>query len=262
MPRETVTLALNSGTDIGFGEFATAVARFDKLLKALSEAVAGRNEPVEWWFGKVATGSAVVTVDAEHPKAPIVARDYLKVGRALDGHGDMPHGKRVRARAEGLAAMLRNGVREIRLETSEDDVVLRAGGPLHDGPVVVPLRPALGAIEGTVEVLSRRRGLHFNLYDALHDRPVSCYVSGEHADLMRDVWGRRVIVQGLVSRDAEHGWPLAVRQVTRIEPVPEAVPGAWRKARGAIPRQPGQPRAEEAIRRLRDGMDMRSRPVR
>ena len=254
MPRETVTLALNSGTAIGFGEFADAVARFDKLLKALSEAVAGRNEPVEWWFGKVATGSAVVTVDAEHPKAPIVARDYLKVGRALDGHGDMPHGKRVRVRAEGLAAMLRNGVREIRLETSEDDVVLRAGGPLHDGPVVVPLRPALGAIEGTVEVLSRRRGLHFNLYDALHDRPVSCYVSGEHADLMRDVWGRRVIVQGLVSRDAEHGWPLAVREVTRIEPVPEVPPGSYRLARGVLPRRPGQPRAEEAIRRTRDAV--------
>lgn len=262
MPRETVTLALNSGTDIGFGEFAEAVVRFDKLLKALSEAVAGRNEPVAWWFGDIVAGSAVVTVDAEHPKAPIVARDYLKVGRALDGHGDMPHGKRVRAPAEGLAAMLRNGVREIRFQTSEDDVVLRPGAPLRDGPVVVPLRPALGAIEGTVEVLSRRRGLHFNLYDALHDRPVSCYVSGEHADLMRDIWGRRVIVQGLVSRDAERGWPFAVRQVTRIEPVPDAVPGAWRKSFGAIPRQRGQPRAEEAIRQLRDGMDMRSRPLR
>lgn len=261
MPRETVTLALNSGTDIGFGEFAEAVSHFASLLKALSEAVAGRKAPVDWWFGKVAAGSAVVTVDAEHPQAPIVAKDYLKVGRALDGHGDMPHGERVRVPAEGLAAMLGNGMREIRFQTSEDDVVLRAGAPLHDKPVVVPLRPALGAIEGTVEVLSRRRGLHFNLYDSLHDRPVSCYVSGEHADLMRDIWGRRVIVQGLVSRDAERGWPFAVREVTRIEPVPEAVPGAWRKARGAIPRQPGQPRAEEAIRRLRD-MDRGYHPVR
>lgn len=254
MARETVTLALNSGTDVGFGDFAEAVAHFDKLLKALSEAVAGRNEPVAWWFGKVAAGSAVVTVDAEHPKAAIVAGDYLKVGRALDGRGDMPHGERVRAPAEGLAAMLRNGVREIRFQTSEDDVVLRASALLRDGPVVVPLRPALGAIEGTVEVISRRRGLHFNLYDSLHDRPVSCYVSGEHADLMRDIWGKRVIVQGLVSRDAERGWPFAVRQVTRIEPVPDVPPGSYRRARGVLPRRPGQPRAEEAIRRTRDAV--------
>lgn len=262
MARETVTLALNPGTDIGFGAFAEAVAHFDKLLKALSEAVAGRAEPVAWRFGKVAAGSAVVTVDAEHPKAPAVARDYLRVGRALDGHGDMPHGERVRVPAEGLAAMLGDGVREIRFQTSEDDVVLRAGAPLHGGPVVVPLRPALGAIEGTVEVISRRRGLHFNLYDSLHDRPVACYVGEEHADLMRDVWGRRVIVGGLVSRDAERGWPLAVREVTRIEPVPDVAPGSYRKALGAIPRQPGQPRAEEAIRRTRDGMDTESRLVR
>ena len=253
MPRETVTLALNSGTDIGFGEFAEAVAHFDKLLKALSEAVAGRKDPVEWRFGEVVAGSAVVTVDAEHPKAPVVARDYLKVGRALDGHGDMPHGDRVRVPAEGLAAMLRNGVREIRFQTSEDDVVL-CRNALHDKPAVVPLRPALGAIEGTVEVLSRRRGLHFNLYDSLHNRPVSCYVSAEHADLMRDIWGRRVIVQGLVSRDAERGWPFAVREVTRIERVPEVPPGSYRRARGILPRRPGQPRAEEAIRRTRDAV--------
>ena len=251
MPRETVTLALNSGTDIGFGEFAEAVTHFAAVLKAISEAVAGRNEPVAWWFGEIAAGSAVVTAVSDDEQAAVVARDCLKVGRALDGHGDMPHGKRVRAPAEKLAAMLARDVREIRLQTSEDDVVL-CRNALYDKPVVVPLRPALGAIEGTVEVLSRRRGLHFSLYDSLHNHPVSCYVGAEHADLMRDIWGRRVIVQGLVWRDAERGWPFAVREVTRIERVPEAVPGAWRKAFGAIPRQPGQPRAEEAIRRLRD----------
>lgn len=253
MPRETVTLALNSGTDIGFGEFAEAVTHFAAMLKAISEAVAGRNEPIAWWFGEIAAGSAVVTAVSDDEKAAVVARDCLKVGRALDGHGDMPHGDRVRVAAEGLAAMLRNGVREFRFQTSEDDVVL-CRNALHDKPVVVPLRPALGAIEGTVEVLSRRRGLHFTLYDSLHDCPVSCYVGAEHADLMRDIWGRRVIVQGLVSRDAERGWPFAVREVMRIERVPEVPPGSYRRARGILPRRPGQPRAEEAIRRLRDAV--------
>lgn len=253
MLRETVTLALNSGTDIGFGEFAEAVSHFASLLKALSEAVAGRNAPVDWWFGEIVAGSAIVTAVSDDEKAAVVARDCLRVGRALDGHGDMPHGERVRVPAGKLVAMFDKGVREFRIGTSEDDVVL-CRNALHGKPVVVPLRPALGAIEGTVEVLSRRRGLHFNLYDSLHDRPVSCYVSAEHADLMRDIWGRRVIVQGLVSRDAERGWPFAVREVTRIEPVPDVPPGSYRRARGILPRRPGQPRAEEAIRRTRDAV--------
>lgn len=253
MPRETVTLALNSGADIGFGEFAEAVTHFAAMLKAISEAVAGRNEPVAWWFGEIATGSAVATAVSDDEKAAVVARDCLKVGRALAGHGDMPYGKRVRVPAGKLVAMFDKGVSEFRIGTSEDDVVL-CRNALHDKPVVVPLRPALGAIEGTVEVLSRRRGLHFNLYDSLHNHPVPCYVSVEHADLLRDIWGKRVIVQGLVWRDAERGWPFAVREVTRIERVPEVPPGSYRRARGILPRRPGQPRAEEAIRRTRDAV--------
>ncbi len=253
MPRETVTLALNSGSDVSLSDFAKAVSCFDRLIKALSEAKAGRSEPVQWQMEELAVGSAVVTARAMHRdprRVEAVTEAFEAVGRAL-GQGDAaPFGERVQAPARDMLALLSNGVKEIRFETSEAESVLRSGK--DSTPVAVPLDASLGAVEGVVEVLSRRRGLHFNLYDPLLHRPVSCYVSGDHSDLMRDIWGRRVVVQGRVSREPEKGYPIAVREITAIEAVVEHVAGSYRKARGVIPLQAGTPLPEETIRKMRD----------
>lgn len=253
MPRETVTLALNSGSDVSLSDFAKAVSCFDRLIKALSEAKAGRSEPVQWQMEELAVGSAVVTARATHSdpaRVEAVTQAFEAVGHAL-GQGDpAPFGERVQAPARDMLALLSNGVREIRFETSEAEAVLRSGQDRR--PVVVPLDASIGAVEGVVEVLSRRRGLHFNLYDPLLQRPVSCYVSGEHSDLMRDIWGKRVVVRGRVSREPERGYPVAVREITAIDPVGDRAAGSYRKARGIIPLEAGAPRPEETIRKMRD----------
>lgn len=250
MPRETVTLALNSGSDVSVSDFAQALVHFDRLIKALSNAHTGRGTPpIDWQLERLAMGSAVLTAGADHPQAPAVKEGYLRVGRALKDNETLPYGKRVQDPAKDLLRMLTNGVREIRFETSEDEAVLRSSDERK--PVAVPLAVSMGAVEGVVEVLSSRRGLRFNLYDTLFDRPVSCYVRDDAGDLLRDIWGKRVIVEGRVSRDPA-GHPVAVRDIREITRVPQAPPGSWRRARAAIPARPGSPRPEEVLRRVRD----------
>ena len=254
MPSEpetvTVTLGLNDGMDIGFAEFAKAASHFDRLLKALSRKYAGRGE---WRLGGLREGSANMTAASECKGAATVADVYLQIGHALRNGGTGSYGKHIHAPTEDLVAMLANGVYKIRFETRAGEAVI-GKDERTSKPVAVPLRAALGAIEGVVEVLSRRRSLHFNLYDTLFDRPVSCYVDPTESDRMRDIWGKHVTVEGLVSRDAEHGYPIAVRSITDIKIVPDAPPGSYKKARGAIPRKPDQPRAEEVIRKMRDAV--------
>ena len=252
MARETVTLALNSGAEVSVRDFSQALVYFDRLLRALSRAHTGRSTPaIEWQLEHLATGSAILTAGADHPKAQEVAQGYLRVGHALRNEEPVPYGKRVEAPATELLRMLKNGVNEIRFETSQDESVLRSS--VERRPVAVPLAVSLGAVEGVVEVLSSRRGLYFNLYDALFDRPVSCYVSDEHADQMRDIWGKRVIVEGRVSRDPA-GYAVAVRDISAITPVVSGAQKTWRHSRGAIAVRPGAPRPEEVIRKMRDAL--------
>jgi hypothetical protein len=155
--------------------------------------------------------------------------------------------------ADHVVQVLRMGVEAIRFETAEADAivsdVVSNAERLRMPPV---FRAALGTVRGRVQTVSNRNTLRFTLYDLLTDRAVSCYVPTGQEELLRDVWGRRAEVEGLVSRDPLSGRPVSVRQVRSVRLLPEAQPQAWRRSRGAVPRRAGEPRAEERIRRMRD----------
>jgi hypothetical protein len=110
---------------------------------------------------------------------------------------------------------------------------------------------AFGAIEGTVQTLTSRHGLRFTIYDSLNDRAVSCYLEPGHEDIMREVWGKRAIIQGWITRDLIDGHPLAVRHITDVTPI--TTEGDYTKARAILPLGPDDPSPVGAIRRLRDG---------
>lgn len=250
MPRETVTLALNPGAAVALGDFVAAMSHFDRLLRALAQAHRGKDMPeMTWRLDGLAGGSAVVTASAEHPAAAAAADGYLQAARC-DERESRVQGKRVEASAGKLLGMLGSGIEEMRFETSRGEVVLQYGGERK--PVDVPLAVALGEVEGVVETLSRRRGLKFTLYEPLFDRPVSCYVREDSAEHLRGIWGKRVIVEGRVSRDPATGSAVAIRDITAITPVVPTAPGAWRKTRGAIKARPGSPPPEEIVRKMRD----------
>jgi hypothetical protein len=112
--------------------------------------------------------------------------------------------------------------------------------------------PVYGAIEGRIQTLTNRGSLRFTLYDTHNDKAVSCYVAEGQEDLLRDVWGRRALVEGRIRRDSQTGRPLTIRDVRRIVPLPEPEPYRFYEARGILPLMPGEEMPEERIRRLRD----------
>ena len=111
---------------------------------------------------------------------------------------------------------------------------------------------AYGAVEGRIQTLTTRRGLRFTLYDSLHDRAVSCHLREGQQETMRGLWDRCAVVQGRVSRDAITGRPIAIRNITKIEPRPEARTGSYLEAREASPLRPGDPMPEDTLRKIRD----------
>ena len=113
-------------------------------------------------------------------------------------------------------------------------------------------RHALGAVSGLVTSLKKIDELEFTVQDTAFRSAVTCHLREGQEDEARRAWDTCVTVTGMVERDPDTGRPTHVRQISRIEPLPEHLGGAWRNARGTLSWAPGDPPAEAAIRRIRD----------
>ena len=93
---------------------------------------------------------------------------------------------------------------------------------------------SIGSIEGRLETASVRSRPYLRVYDAVHDRGVTCYFSDSQMEQVRKGLGKRVIVSGNVKSDRQ-GNPESIR-VSNIEvaddipaPVtPSELRGLWR----------------------------------
>jgi hypothetical protein len=283
MTVDTITIVLDG--EIPFGDFARTINSFYELIKALSDEVG--TPDLDWVLDDLQVSSAFATARASSdPKAAEkVAIAYGDVGGALESDTPMNHSDRVRAAANKVISINDPRVRSVRFETPIREVTVKPRrerapdsiAPLADvppypssivqpAPLLVPelpprplakltvaLPPALGGIQGRVQALSNRGGLRFTIYDLLYDKAVGCYVADGKEELLRNMWGKLAIVEGLVTRDPVTGRPLSIRQVRNITPVSELSPDMrfeYTQARGILPNYDLSP--EDAIRRIRD----------
>lgn len=258
MRAETITLVLDG--DVSLAEFARAITGLRTLLNNLSKEVGGGAE-IEWNVDDLERGSTITSFRGaakkpnQQPEVEKVVRAYGEVGQALEKRFQVPYSLAVTRAADNIAGILNGRVESIRFETEEIDAIIRSPEVIPDRGANAPLPASVssyGAVEGRVQTLTNRGGLRFTLYDLLNDRAVSCYLKEGYEDLMRDAWGKLVIVEGIVTRDALKGRPQTVRQITRVEPITEAEPESYQEARGIVPIGPNGLMPEEAIRRLRD----------
>jgi hypothetical protein len=252
---DTVTLALHG--EVSLDQFAEAVSRFRKLVRALSDEVGARD--VAWqladlqYSSAIATAQGISTNGGRPDQVERVVRSYLEVGQSLAAQEPVPFRRAVQREAEGLTAVLKNGLEAVRFETADDDAIVRTAAP---GVAILAAptarRESYGAVTGRVQTLTSRSALRFTLYDRLHDRAVSCYLAEGRESMMREMWDRIATVEGRITRDPDTGRPLAVRRITRVTPIEEVGPQDYQRARGALPPEPGREGPEAVIRRLRD----------
>lgn len=246
MAKNTLTFELGGRVEIA--DFADGVTAFRRLVVALTP----RNAGVAWVIEDLQPGSAVVTLRGESDDPTAVERivdDYEKIGAALSWHEDLPQLNQRALSASYAIRELTGATDYVRFETPDIEYTIYRNGHTPNRPAA---RVSIGAITGTIQTLSNRGGLRFNLYDTLHDKAVACYLAPGQDELMREAWGRRARVTGRISREASTGRPIAIRQIVAVETLSAAPPGSYRQARGAVPWQPGDPMPEDVIRQLRD----------
>ena len=248
MAKTTVTFELGGQIDIRI--LADGLKEFHRLVSALTP----EKVKIVWIVDDLRASSAVATLRGEADDQADVERvvaDYNAVGRALSENEELPAGysRDVKRVADAIKQMTAT-VEYVRFETPYDDFTIRSeNGTIADS--VAPL-VSTGTVTGTIQTISNRSGLKFNIYDSIHDRPVSCYLELGQEEIIRTAWGRRATVVGTVSRNSITGFPTSVRNIVAIEPLDDRETNSFRVARGAVPWHPGYPTPEEVIRRLRD----------
>ncbi len=250
MAKDTITFELGGRVEIR--DLERGIIAFRRLISALTP----RNAQVAWVVEDLQPGSATATLrcDVDNPViAEGMIRDFETIGSYLMRFKKAPpqYNTRVKQAAEAVIA-LTEVMEYVRFETSNSDFMVY--GDRHDSDAIASSFPTvgIGAITGTIQTLSNRAGLRFNLYDTVHDKAVACYLNPEQEGIVREAWGRRAIVSGTVSREASTGRPIAIRQIIDIEILEEVPAGSYRSARGAVPWRHGYKKPEEVIRQLRD----------
>lgn len=244
--RDALTLVLNG--ELSLPEFAKAVGYFNELVKALANELAAE-ATIEWLVDSLESGSAIATIRgvSETPDAVIaVVKGYEAVGVHLRDNTPIPYSAKVVNAARSLTSVLDGKITSLQFETQDEEIEIM--GRRQSPPR--KLSSYLGTLKGTVQTMSRRRGVRFTLYDALFDRPISCYLKEGEEELIRDKWGKKVLVTGLISRDIDTGRPSAIHQITGIRLV-ESSPGSYKRARGIL-RLPEGETPEGILRELRD----------
>jgi hypothetical protein len=255
---DTVTLELSG--DVSLDDFSDAMRHLRGLLAALTREVAG-NAEIVWTVDALEAGSALTAVrgrpvDVRRMEdVEDVVRAYGAVGVAIQEGDRLSYSEAVKREADGLTSLINGRVSAIRFETPETEALVNAP-TTEDRPSRVSQPDkfsAYGAVEGRVQTLSNRGGLRFTLFDVLNDRAVSCYFAESFdVDVMRGVWGRRAIVEGMVTRDGRTGRALTIRRVTDVVLRPEGERDDYTQARGAMRGAWADLTPEQVVRQMRD----------
>ncbi len=251
----TGTFRLSIRAKLSLSETAAAVSHFSALLSALSEQVVSTTD-VDWDVDTLAVGS--LAIGARPIAVGEAARDqldseYLAAARRLQHYP--PDGACASAADEQMARLshlLADRPSGLRFETASGIVTI--GDPSlwpADEPDIAPTE-SLGSIEGEVQTLRSRNRLQFTIYDALTGSAVQCSLAKGQQEKMRDIWGKRASVSGLVKRDGTTGRPTEVHSITEFREIELVPPGTYREARGALPGDGDTPLAEDVLRMLRD----------
>ena len=245
MPQNTITFEIGGQVDIG--QMEKGINAIRRLIISLT----GSRE-AKWVVEGLEAGSATVTLRGECDNSAVIENaisGYEKVGKALQDQEEIPGINKKQQRSVNAVKEFAALMEYVRLETRESNFYVHKNGNYPKKPATTI---AIGTVTGRVQILSNRGSLRFNLYDTIHDKAVSCYLRQGQEELMREAWGQRAIVSGKVTRDADTGRPITVREILGVEILKDVAAGSYREARGAVPWRPGDMLPEDVIRELRD----------
>lgn len=235
-----VTLEL-AGHKVTPQKFLNGVKAFFGIVEEVTKSVC-EDRPRVIWRVQVKAGSNLVGITPEPGfPPPIVALIADSVGNGIKDMEQAPSeppyfSPRALRHLHDLAAIVgtdENDDTEIKVWVRKDPRDLTHRSVAHTAELLTAAYADHGSIEGRLQVLSERRGLHIVVYEPLWDKPIRCHLSDKQAAIALQNFGKRVEVTGLV-RYRGDGMPVSIDVEEIIPfPAPEDIPG-YRAVHGIL----------------------------
>lgn len=238
--------------DVGLQEFSEALVKFTNLAKSvLNDIKSDKN--VTWQISDLDFGSATVEAEA-------IAEFEDFAVKAVIGYQNAIASVKFQKRTNVSKTTYKyaNELVSVNSETIPSVDCFTSGDFIEEFPLQkIELAPdktieVLGIVKGIVETLSSRQKLRFIVYDEIFDKAVKCTFTNEQKDMVRGIWDKKVVVTGIIIRDAKTNRPYEVKEISNIKIIDTQFTGSLRKARGIIPWTQDMEPSELRIRRVRD----------
>jgi hypothetical protein len=249
----SVTLVL--GGDVTLPLFVDALTGLNDLLKVLSKEAGA--DSADWVIENLELGSTVAMIRGYDDDADIITQTttaLIENIAVVERGGALILDAPVARAARKLTSVLDGVVPFLSVSSGTEEVSIVSSD--HKQGQQDERVKAFGSVTGVVRTLSRVRGLYFFIADETYGRIVPCrfapHLGTNMADVMREIWDRRAVVEGIVIRDRRSGRPVSVSNVESVTLAPEQARGAFQRARGVLPVSDQVEAPEATIRRLRD----------
>ena len=214
-------------------KFIGGVKAFFGIVDEITKSVC-EDKPRVLWRVQVKAGSNLIGISPE-PGFPagvvaLIANSVEKGIKNMEqGPAEPPHfTPRAIRHLHDLAEIVgtdENDDTSIKVWVRKEPSDLTHRSVIHTAELLTASYADHGSIEGQLQVVSERRGLHVVVYEPLWDKPVRCHLSDEQAEVALRNFGKQVEVTGIV-RYRGDGMPVSI-DVEEIEPfpAPEDLPG-------------------------------------
>jgi len=231
----TVSLSiLISGDRVTAEGFKKAVDAFFGVLKEVTASVTGKAGSIDWIVsakkGSISLGVKGEAAHAKYsvPVPQVVAATYAGLKQIQTSRARPRHFNDDALRGAKELVQLVDGktISAIRIRRSKESVGLQPEAVPNVDAMLVGTLTEEGFVEGTLEMISSRGGLHVSVWDALSDREVRCVVGPQMLDKVKAAFGRRVAVGGTISHKRT-GEPVSIAVETiEVFPTDDELPTA------------------------------------
>ncbi|MEX2425871.1 MAG: hypothetical protein WD401_03820 [Thermomicrobiaceae bacterium] len=246
-------ITLDTDEYFSSSEYRTTLQNVEKLLRHLSRSVAGKDTTWQWagdtaFF--MATSPNGTSEDQLSRVVDLAHQGFASASNASEtGHISWPEGYDDDAKAVVSRVLKRlNDVEAIRVSATNHEELVITSANIGERITAKRVQRAYSSVEGTVETISQRSGLHFSLREVGTGLVVQCYFSEDRLQEVLRQFNQRVLVEGKVAYNKQ-GLPTSVREIIEIYQR-----GSSRKLsefRGAIPDILGDQDGDEFIERMR-----------
>lgn len=195
------------GERIVTNKFKDVIKSFFNLIDEVSAQITLTKKPICWTVS-VGHGSIALNLLPEPKREdiemmPTILKAIENGVNAINNKDERPkyYSDNALQAISNLASIIepnKEGINRIKIFTNGNQSTISTKAIGHIDSVLEIRRKELGSIEGKLEVVSKRRGYHFVVYDSLKNLPVICYFEESLTEKILNAFGRYVYVYGLV----------------------------------------------------------------